>query len=187
MRSSESTVNGITRLGIVNRGEPAMRLLTAVAELNTEQIASSGAWQPITTVALYTDPDTDAWFVQEADEAVPLGSATYVDPGDGQRHAPARKPAQGGHASPELGHGPPLGARDRSDQTDAAGDGGHAGEQEPGVVALVAEPERVGARRFHGASVGEIVARILELSREPHADLQHDIGPGRATPPTSAR
>ena len=78
-------MNGITRLGIVNRGEPAMRLLTAVAELNTEKLANSGAGQPITTVALYTDPDADAWFVQEADEAVPLGSATYVDPDDGQR------------------------------------------------------------------------------------------------------
>ncbi|MGH3507102.1 MAG: biotin carboxylase N-terminal domain-containing protein, partial [Nocardioidaceae bacterium] len=78
-------MKGITRLGIVNRGEPAMRLLTAVAELNTEQIAHSGAGQPITTVALYTDPDSDAWFVQEADEAVPLGPATYLDPDDGHR------------------------------------------------------------------------------------------------------
>ncbi len=78
-------MNGITRLGIVNRGEPAMRLLTAVAELNRERSHVGGALQPITTVAFHTDPDSDAWFVQEADEAVPLGPATYVDPGDGHR------------------------------------------------------------------------------------------------------
>ncbi len=68
-------------LGIVNRGEPAMRLLTAVAELNRELV------DPIRTVALYTDPDATAWFVQEADEAVCLGPATYLDPGDGHRKA----------------------------------------------------------------------------------------------------
>jgi acetyl/propionyl-CoA carboxylase alpha subunit/acetyl-CoA carboxylase carboxyltransferase component len=78
-------VSEIRRLGIVNRGEPAMRLLTAVAELNHSGSSLDGAGHRITTVALYTDPDTDAWFVQEADEAVHLGSATYVDPSDGHR------------------------------------------------------------------------------------------------------
>ena len=78
-------MDGITRLGIVNRGEPAMRLLTAVAELNRERPARLGAGHHITTVALYTDPDSDAWFVQEADEAVSLGPATYLDPRDGHR------------------------------------------------------------------------------------------------------
>ena len=84
MRSQGPIVNEITRLGIVNRGEPAMRLLTAVAELNRDS-ASPMASEPITTVALYTDPDADAWFVQEADEAIHLGSATYLDPSDGHR------------------------------------------------------------------------------------------------------
>jgi acetyl/propionyl-CoA carboxylase alpha subunit/acetyl-CoA carboxylase carboxyltransferase component len=84
-------VHQIRRLGIVNRGEPAMRLLTAVAELNSaaangsSRATADGAGHAITTVAFYTDPDADAWFVQEADEAVCLGSATYLDPRDGHR------------------------------------------------------------------------------------------------------
>ncbi len=68
-------------LGIVNRGEPAMRALSAVAELNRERT------EPIRTVVLHTDPDAGAWFVQEADEAVCLGSATYLDEQDGHRKA----------------------------------------------------------------------------------------------------
>ncbi len=72
----------IRRLGIVNRGEPAVRALTAVAELN--QI---GDQPPIQTVVLYTDPDADSWFVREADDAVPLGTATFVDPADGTRRS----------------------------------------------------------------------------------------------------
>ncbi len=61
-----------------------MRLLTAVAELNRAD-SSPGTDQGITTVAFYTDPDSEAWFVQEADEAVHLGPATYLDPNDGHR------------------------------------------------------------------------------------------------------
>jgi acetyl/propionyl-CoA carboxylase alpha subunit/acetyl-CoA carboxylase carboxyltransferase component len=75
----------INRLGIVNRGEPAMRLLTAVADLNRAEGVHNGAAHRITTVAFYTDPDADSWFVQEADEAVPLGPATFLDPHDGHR------------------------------------------------------------------------------------------------------
>ena len=75
----------IRRLGVVNRGEPAMRLLTAVAELNRAEGVHEPDRPGITTVAFYTDPDAEAWFVQEADEAVNLGSATYVDPSDGHR------------------------------------------------------------------------------------------------------
>jgi acetyl/propionyl-CoA carboxylase alpha subunit/acetyl-CoA carboxylase carboxyltransferase component len=72
----------LRRLAIVNRGEPSMRALTAVAELNGE-----GARAPITTVVLYTDPDAQASYVREADEAVPLGPATYVDPETGHRQS----------------------------------------------------------------------------------------------------
>ena len=43
----------IHRLAVVNRGEAAMRCLSAVAELNCE----SG--EPIDTIALYTEPDAD--------------------------------------------------------------------------------------------------------------------------------
>ena len=60
----------IHRLAIVNRGEPAMRCISAIAELNRE---SSSA---ITTIALYTEPDATAWFVREASEAVCSGRPT---------------------------------------------------------------------------------------------------------------
>jgi acetyl/propionyl-CoA carboxylase alpha subunit/acetyl-CoA carboxylase carboxyltransferase component len=78
-------VKTITRLGIVNRGEPAMRLLTAVADLNRAEHATQGPPLRITTVALYTEPDADSWFVQEADDSVLLGPATFLDPRDGHR------------------------------------------------------------------------------------------------------
>jgi acetyl/propionyl-CoA carboxylase alpha subunit/acetyl-CoA carboxylase carboxyltransferase component len=71
----------IKRLAIVNRGEPAVRLITAVSELNAERPPQDR----ITTIALYTDPDAQAWFVRQADEAVYLGTATFVDPADDHR------------------------------------------------------------------------------------------------------
>jgi biotin carboxylase len=61
------------RIAIVNRGEPAMRFINAVAELNAE------GGDPLTTIALYTEPDRHAWFVREADEAVCIGPATTFD------------------------------------------------------------------------------------------------------------
>jgi acetyl/propionyl-CoA carboxylase alpha subunit/acetyl-CoA carboxylase carboxyltransferase component len=61
------------RVAIVNRGEPAMRFLNAAAEFN--RVAD----EPLTTIALYTEPDRDAWFVRDADEAVSLGPATAFD------------------------------------------------------------------------------------------------------------
>ncbi len=70
----------IRRLAIVNRGEAAMRCLSAVAELNAESD------EPITTIALYTEPDATSWFVREASEAVSLGAATFVD-ADGSRNS----------------------------------------------------------------------------------------------------
>src|SRR5512141_3068670 len=72
----------IKRLAIVNRGEAAMRALTAVADLNLQ---SAGSSQHITTIAVYVDADADAWFVTAADEAISLGSTTYLDPADGHR------------------------------------------------------------------------------------------------------
>ena len=70
----------IERIAIVNRGEAAMRLIHAARELRD---GSSG--QRVSTVALYTDPDQRAMFVREADAAVGLGAATFVDPKDGRR------------------------------------------------------------------------------------------------------
>jgi acetyl/propionyl-CoA carboxylase alpha subunit/acetyl-CoA carboxylase carboxyltransferase component len=71
-------------LAIVNRGEAAMRALTTVADLNLGGDGESPR-VPITTVALYVDSDADSWFVLEADEAICLGSTSYLDPADGHR------------------------------------------------------------------------------------------------------
>jgi acetyl/propionyl-CoA carboxylase alpha subunit len=78
-------VKPISRLGIVNRGEPAVRVLTAVADLNRADGAHGDAAHRITTVAFHTEPDSESWFVQEADEAVLLGPATFLDAHDGHR------------------------------------------------------------------------------------------------------
>ena len=68
-----------SRVAIINRGEPAMRLIHAVRELNDELGLS------LRTIALYTEPDQGSLFVREADEAYCLGTATFDDPRDGER------------------------------------------------------------------------------------------------------
>ena len=50
------------RLAIVNRGEAAMRAIRAVRELNWERD------EPITIIALYTEPERHALFVRQSDE-----------------------------------------------------------------------------------------------------------------------
>ena len=67
------------RLAVVNRGEPAMRLIHAVRELNDER-----ADDPIKVIALYTEPERSAMFVRHADEAYSLGPTARVD-ADGRR------------------------------------------------------------------------------------------------------
>ncbi len=65
-----------SRVAIVNRGEAAMRLIHAVRDLS----AQTG--KRVETVALYTDADSGATFVREADLAYPLGPASarpYLD------------------------------------------------------------------------------------------------------------
>jgi acetyl/propionyl-CoA carboxylase alpha subunit/acetyl-CoA carboxylase carboxyltransferase component len=62
------------RIAIVNRGEPAMRFINAVAELNDAQSGDQ-----LTTIALFTEADRHAWFVREADEAACIGPATRFD------------------------------------------------------------------------------------------------------------
>jgi acetyl/propionyl-CoA carboxylase alpha subunit/acetyl-CoA carboxylase carboxyltransferase component len=57
------------RVAIVNRGEPAMRLIHAVRDLR--DASGSG---PV-TVALHTEAERGAMFVREADEAVRIGPA----------------------------------------------------------------------------------------------------------------
>ena len=61
-----------SRLAIVNRGEPAMRVIHAVRELNVHRP------EPIRVIALYTEPERDAMFVRHADEAVALDGG-YLD------------------------------------------------------------------------------------------------------------
>ena len=60
------------RIAIVNRGEPAIRVINAVGELTAD-----GA--DLTTIALVTDPDRRAMFVRRADETYHLGPATFLD------------------------------------------------------------------------------------------------------------
>ena len=70
-----ATARPFHRIAIVNRGEPAVRLIHAVRELN--RAGGPG----LATIALYSDPDERALFVREADEAVRLGrhGTDYVD------------------------------------------------------------------------------------------------------------
>ena len=66
------------RLAVVNRGEAAMRLIHAVREINETRA------DPIVVIALYTEPERQAMFVRQADEAYCLGPATAVG-ADGRR------------------------------------------------------------------------------------------------------
>ena len=61
------------RVAVVNRGEPAMRLINAVREWNAE------GRPRLRVIAFYTAADRRATFVREADEAVLIGPA---DPGE---------------------------------------------------------------------------------------------------------
>nr|WP_308190381.1 biotin carboxylase N-terminal domain-containing protein [Pseudonocardia sp. TRM90224] len=56
-----------TRVAIVNRGEPAMRLINAVREWNAE------GRRQLRTIAVHTAVDRHAMFVREADESVLIG------------------------------------------------------------------------------------------------------------------
>jgi acetyl/propionyl-CoA carboxylase alpha subunit/acetyl-CoA carboxylase carboxyltransferase component len=67
------------RIAIVNRGEPAMRFIHAVREYNLEHQAA------LHLIALYTEPDRQARFVRESDEAVFIGDPTFLDQRDGLR------------------------------------------------------------------------------------------------------
>jgi acetyl/propionyl-CoA carboxylase alpha subunit/acetyl-CoA carboxylase carboxyltransferase component len=58
-----------------------MRCVSAVAELNRE------SREPITSIALYTQPDAASWFVREASEAMPLSPPTSVGTGSLQESA----------------------------------------------------------------------------------------------------
>src|ERR1700722_1932054 len=55
------------RVAVVNRGEPAMRLINAVREWNAEGRPA------LRVIAVYTAADRQATFVRQADEAVLIG------------------------------------------------------------------------------------------------------------------
>ncbi|TNF22754.1 MAG: hypothetical protein EP329_28275, partial [Deltaproteobacteria bacterium] len=76
----ETDLRDINRLAIVNRGEPALRLIQAVREYNRAEGTA------IETVALLTAPDADNVVAHEADRvvmlAIPEGrsaAAAYLD------------------------------------------------------------------------------------------------------------
>ena len=75
--SSARTASGnqafaFERVAVVNRGEPAMRLINAVREWNAEGRPA------LRVIAVYTAADRQATFVRQADEAVLIGPE---DPG----------------------------------------------------------------------------------------------------------
>ncbi len=67
------------RIAIINRGEPARRLIHAAQELAVER------GRPILAIALHTEAERRAAFVREADEAVVIGGAGYLDFGELER------------------------------------------------------------------------------------------------------
>ncbi len=73
----------MTRIAIVNRGEAAVRLISAVRELNAE------LGRRMHTIALHTEGERRAMFVREADEAVEIGvgagASPYLDHGELER------------------------------------------------------------------------------------------------------
>jgi acetyl/propionyl-CoA carboxylase alpha subunit/acetyl-CoA carboxylase carboxyltransferase component len=73
--SQPSSAFAYQRIAIVNRGEPAMRLINAVREWNAEGRPA------LRVIAVYTAPDRHATFVREADEAVLIGPADADDGG----------------------------------------------------------------------------------------------------------
>jgi acetyl/propionyl-CoA carboxylase alpha subunit/acetyl-CoA carboxylase carboxyltransferase component len=73
--SSQGTRPAFRRVAIINRGEPAIRLINAVREWNAE------GRRALRVIALYTAADQRAMFVREADEAVLIGPADPVADG----------------------------------------------------------------------------------------------------------
>ena len=69
----------LSRIAIINRGEPAMRLVHAVQELNAEQGLG------LRTIALHTEEERAAMFVREADEAECIGAGRDGAPEAGPR------------------------------------------------------------------------------------------------------
>ena len=78
MSAQAPALRPIRRLGIVNRGEAALRCVRAAKALAAREDVE------IETIALYTDVDRDAPFVRHADSSVKLSAeagavAAYLD------------------------------------------------------------------------------------------------------------
>ena len=69
------------RVGVVNRGEAAVRFLHAARAWSRRR------HEPLEIIALYTHPDRDAVFVRESDDAVLLGDAMVPGPDGALRSA----------------------------------------------------------------------------------------------------
>jgi len=68
-------VNDISRLAIIDRGEPVVRVLAAVGNLNRR-----GDLPPITSIVITEQSSERAWFAREADELItPPPSAQETD------------------------------------------------------------------------------------------------------------
>ncbi len=67
-RDARPVLHDSSRVGIVNRGEPAVRFIRAVQEYNETHGTS------LSTVAFHLDEEADALFVREADEALPFSA-----------------------------------------------------------------------------------------------------------------
>jgi acetyl/propionyl-CoA carboxylase alpha subunit/acetyl-CoA carboxylase carboxyltransferase component len=65
-----SEAKPIHRLGVLDRGETAVRVLNAAGELN-----HAGGAPPMATVLLHAEPADPPWYGREADETQPLGAA----------------------------------------------------------------------------------------------------------------
>ncbi len=75
-------MTGPRRIAVLNRAEAATRCIRAISELRAEEGSD------LVSIALYTEPDRNAPFVREADEAIDLGSALRAS-GDGGALRPA--------------------------------------------------------------------------------------------------
>jgi acetyl/propionyl-CoA carboxylase alpha subunit/acetyl-CoA carboxylase carboxyltransferase component len=107
------------RVAILNRGEPALRFLRALREYNIERGTS------IKGISLYTDPDSHAPFVRQADEAVPMGD-------------PMRSTEAGGSISSYCDHNFVLGLL-REHSCDAVWPGWGFLSEDPSFVARLEE------------------------------------------------
>ncbi len=82
---SETRTRKFERIAVVNRGEPALRLIRAVREWNC------GHCERLSTIALFTEPDRNALFVREADSLFYLGPSMFHDPKDLDEHGQPRR------------------------------------------------------------------------------------------------